>query len=146
MIELLKLPDERLRAKAKPVKKIDDHVKEIAQELLDRLQIKESVGLAAPQYGEMIRLIVIRYRGVEAVFVNPEIVKMSGHHLVQEGCLSIPHKQFEVRRPKTVKVRGLNLDGQIRSLRGHDELAAIICHEVDHLDGILIDQRGSQIN
>ena len=144
--KLLKVPDERLRQKSRPVEKIDDYVTEVAQFLLDQLAPTESIGLAACQYGEMIRLIVVRIQGIERVFVNPALVKKSDKtHLLSEACRSIPGKKFAIERPKIVKIRGLGLDGEMHSLKGHDLVAQCLCHELDHLDGVLIDTIGRYI-
>ncbi len=139
--KLLVVPDERLRQKSKPVEKIDDYVKELAQFLLDQLAQTKSWGMAACQYGEMVRLIVVSVRGLDRVFVNPEFVSKSAQtRIVSEACRSIPGKNFMVRRPKIVKIRGLGLDGKTHSLRGRDVLAQVLCHEMDHLDGVLLDE------
>jgi peptide deformylase len=148
---LLTVPDTRLRQKSESVKEVDAYVKELAQFLLGQLDLRETadlvpVGFAAAQYGELIRLIVIRFRGIEKVFVNPEIVKRSEKtYRATESCMSIPGRYFYVERPKIVKVKGLNLDGKWHSLKGHDVLAQILCHEIDHCDGVLIDRIGQSL-
>ena len=142
MRKLLVVPDLRLRQKSEPVKSIDAYVKELAQEMLMRLSPMKAVGFSAVQFGELIRLIVVRVRGLEVVLVNPEIVKQVGEHVVREGCKSVPGKLFAVKRPKIVKVRGLNLDGQVKAVKGRDFLAQALAHEVDHCDGVMIDKIG----
>ena len=140
---LLTVPNECLRAVSRPV--VDPHdvyVRELAEYMLSQLEPLHAVGLAAPQFGELSRLFVARLCGVELVLVNPEVVKRRGEHTVVEGCISIPGRHFAVKRPKIVKVRGLGLDGKMRSVKGHDLLAQIFCHEIDHLDGVLIDKSG----
>jgi len=143
--QLLIVPDERLRQQAKPIERIDESVRSLATFLLSQVEPTESIGLAATQYGEMVRLIVIRLQGIERVIINPEIVKRQGEHSVEESCRSIPKLHFELQRPRVVKVRGLDPDGNPVSLKGHDTLAQCICHEVDHLDGILLDTIGKVI-
>lgn len=143
--------DIRLRQKSEPVKEVDAYVKELAQFLLGQLDLRQiigfvPVGFAAVQYGEMVRLIVIRFQGIEKVFVNPEIVKRSQKtHRVTESCMSLPGRYFYVKRPKLVKIKGLNLNSEWHSLKGHDALAQILCHEIDHCDGVLIDQIGQSL-
>lgn len=138
--ELLTIPDMRLRQKCKSIENIDSYVKELAQEMLSQLTPRKAVGFAAPQFGELVRLIVVRVRGLEVVLINPEVVKTRGEHVAVEGCRSIPGKLFAVPRPKLVKVRGLGLDGQVHSVKGHDLLAQVLLHEMNHLDGLLIDR------
>jgi peptide deformylase len=139
---LLVVPDARLRQKSEPVKEINEYVCELAQELLRKVDFHKAIGFAAPQFGEMIRLFVIRYQGLEVVMANPEIVKEVGTHWMLEGCRSIPGREYSIKRPKVVKVRGLGLDGRIKTVKGHDTLAAALCHEIDHLNGILVDVKG----
>lgn len=74
-----------------------------------------------------------------------ELVYTKGFHVVEESCLSIPDKEFTLRRAKIVKVRGLTLDGVTGSFRGRDVLAQVFQHELNHLDGLLIDQAGEEV-
>jgi len=144
-LELLLVPDERLRQKSEPASDPTcSYIKELAKFMLGRLN-QGAVAFAAPQFGEMIRLFVARVWGIEIVFVNPEITKNVGEHTVIEGCLSIPDRVFWVRCPKTVKVKGFNLDGRPISMKEHDFLAQVFCHEIDHLDGVLIDEIGREV-
>ncbi|MBA7706456.1 Peptide deformylase [subsurface metagenome] len=76
--------------------------------------------------------------------INPELVYAKGKYIVQESCLSIPGKEFTVRRAKIVKIRGLTLDNVMRTFRGRDLLAQVFQHELNHIDGILIDQIGER--
>lgn len=140
---LLTVPNTLLRQKSKPLKEVDSYVKELAQFLLSQLELIDAAGLAAVQYGELVRLIVVRFQGIERVFVNPEIATRSEKaHWLPEGCRSIPGLVFAVKRPKIVKVKGLNLDGEWHSLKAHDILAQLLCHEIDHCDGLMIDKTG----
>lgn len=144
--ELLVVPDERLRQKSQPVDKIDEHVKEFGEFLQSECRRIGAFGLAAIQYGEPLRMFAIKVHGIEAVFVNPEIVKKSPKgHVVMEACCSIPSKVFATVRPKLVKIRGLDLNGRMHTLKGHDVLAQALCHEMDHLDGVLIDKSGRYV-
>jgi len=147
--ELLVIPDKRLRQKSKPIEKIDGYVRELAQEMLAQLDVpiegRKTIGFSAPQLGEMVRLIVIRLHGLEIVLANPTIVKTVGKHKVTESCRSIPGRFYRVERPKVVKVRGMAMDGSIKAAKGHDPLAACLCHETDHCDGIMIDRIGEML-
>ena len=142
MRELLVVPDPRLRQKSQPVAEINGYVAELVSEMLGNLDSFKAIGFSAPQFGELLRVFVVRYQGIEIVMVNPEIVKEVGGHSLIEGCKSIPGKWYYVRRPKIVKVRGLGLDGKIKTVKAHDVLAACLRHEYDHLEGTLIDRIG----
>lgn len=143
---LLTVPDERLRKVSRPfADPCCAYVRDLAEYMLSQLEPLRAIGLSAPQFGELSRLIVVRLQGIELVLVNPEITKRRGAHLVAEGCTSIPGRYFAVKRPKIVKVRGYDLDGKMHSVKGHDLLAQVLCHEVDHLNGVLIDQSGKEI-
>lgn len=148
-IELLVVPDKRLRQKSKPIEKIDGYVCELAQEMLAQLDIPieglKTIGFSAPQFGEMVRLITVRFHGLEIVLANPTIVKSVGKHKVVERCRSIPGKLYRVERPKVVKVKGMVLDGSIKVVKGHDLLATCLHHETDHCDGIMIDRIGDML-
>lgn len=149
MRELVKLPDELLRQKSEPVKKIDKRIKELAQEMVEFMRHHPAdslrpIGLSAVELGELVRVIAFRRNPTSPeadiqVLINPELVYQKGHRLVYESCLSIPGKRFTVRRAKLVKIRGLTLDGTMRSFRGRDILAQVFQHELNHLDGILLD-------
>lgn len=148
-MELLVVPDERLRQKSKPIESIDGYVRDLAREMLAQLDIpiegRKTIGFAAPQFGEMVRLIVIRLQGLEIVLANPVITKSTGTHKVIEGCRSAPGKLYHVERPKIVKVKGMALDGSVEVVKGHDLLAACLCHETDHCDGVMIDRIGEML-
>lgn len=155
MRELTKLPDPVLKRKAKPVKEIDSEIKSLAQEMIDFLDAHQDddlkpIGLAAPQLGELVRVITFRRnpqltdKADTQVLINPVLVYAKSFHLVRESCLSIPGKVFTLRRAKIVKIRGLNLDGAQRSFRGHGLLAQVFQHELGHLNGVLIDQLGEE--
>lgn len=148
-IQLITVPDERLRQKCKPIEGIDGYVRELAQEMLAQVDVPieglRTIGLSAPQFGEMVRLITIRLQGLDIVLANPVIVKSVGRHIVVESCRSIPGKLYQVERPKIVKVKGMALDGSIKVVKGHDLLAACLCHETDHCDGVMIDRIGDML-
>jgi len=153
--ELIKLPNPLLRLKSQPVKKIDRGVKELALEMVDFMRLHRGdaarpVGLSAVQLGELVRIIAFRGNPQSQeelrvqVLINPELVYEKGHQVVNESCLSIPGRTFALRRAKIVKIRGLTLDGVVRSFRGRDLLALVFQHEIGHLDGILIDKLREQ--
>jgi len=131
--------DSTLRHPSREIKKIDAEIRELASELLARLTPLGAIGLSAPQFGENVQLFVIEMQGLKIVMLNPKLVKSKGIYRVHEGCTSIPGKMFMVQRPKLVKFKGIDLDGREFVAKGHDRLAQVLCHEVDHLKGVLID-------
>jgi len=95
------------------------------------------VGLAAPQVGILKRVVVIDIGDGPIILINPEIVEANGEVKDVEGCLSVPGKQGNVIRPKYVKVKAEDRDGNSIEIQGEDLLARALCHEIDHLNGIL---------
>lgn len=142
-LPILYVPDPRLRAKAKPVTPADaDRVRDLAAKMLATMYAAPGIGLAAPQVGELLRLVVIDLQKEESrdpvVLVNPEIVAASAETATrEEGCLSLPGQYADVTRPARVKVRYLDLGGAKREIEGEGLLSACLQHEVDHLDGVL---------
>lgn len=103
----------------------------------ETLYEEDGVGLAAPQVGVLKRVIVIDVGEGILKLVNPEITYSEGKAVDIEGCLSIPGSEGEVERPKKVKVKALNEKGEEIVIEGEDLLARALCHEIDHLNGIL---------
>lgn len=140
---ILILPDARLRAVADPIEKIDDGIKALAKDMLDTMYEAPGIGLAAPQIGELKRIVVmdLAKEGEPAdplVMINPEILKYSEETVVtEEGCLSIPELFYEVERPAEVTVRYTDLEGRTVEKDATERLAICIQHELDHLDGVL---------
>ena len=140
---ILILPDERLRAIAEPIATVDEEVKQLAKDMLDTMYEAPGIGLAAPQIGELRRIVVmdLAKEGEDPdpiVMVNPEILKYSDETVVtEEGCLSIPELYYDVERPAEVTVRYTDLDGKVVEREASDRLAICIQHEIDHLDGVL---------
>jgi len=156
MRELLTVPNNTLRSVCKPVEGIDDEVKSIAQDLADHIFAHREdkiapVSMAAPQLGESIRVIAFypnpayRERDGIDVLINPELLKSRKFVVLRETCLSIPGKAFWVTRAKRVKVRGLDLNGKTKTYKATELLAQMLQHEIDHLDGKLIDKIGREI-
>ncbi len=155
MRELVKLPSQALRRKSARVKTVDSKIKALAKEMVDFMRTRQTgtlrpIGLSAPQLGELVRVIAFNRNPMSIeeeiqVLVNPEFVYQKGKQVVLESCLSIPGKEFTLRRAKIVKIRGLTLDGVERSFRGRDLLAQVFQHEIDHLNGVLIDSIGVRI-
>lgn len=133
--------DDRLRKKAKPVSDIlTSRTQEIIQDLMDTLYDHGGgIGLAANQIGILRRIFIIDLQDEAGlrVFVNPEIIAQEGEQHYQEGCLSIPGYQGLVKRPAKVKIRAWNEKAEEFELEADGLLAVCICHENDHLDGVL---------
>lgn len=140
---ILILPDARLRAVADPIDKVDDDVKQLAKDMLDTMYAAPGIGLAAPQVGELRRLVVMDLaKDGETpdpiVMINPEILKFSDETVVtEEGCLSIPDLYYEVERPADVTVKYTDLEGNTVTRDATERLSICIQHELDHLDGVL---------
>ena len=128
--------DECLRKVCKPVKSVNLRTRILIEDMFDTMYESGGVGLAAPQIGVLKRIVVMDTDDNQHVLINPQILEVSGEQTGYEGCLSIPGKSGIVTRPDYVKVKGEGL------------LARCICHECDHLDGILYSDKaeGGLIN
>jgi peptide deformylase len=150
--EVLQFPDPRLKRVSEPVEVIDDAIRALAADMLDVMYDEPGIGLAAPQVGESIRLIVVDTEWTEEgaernplVLVNPEILEREGAITWIEGCLSVPDFQADVERAQKVRIRGLDLDGREVVEEAEDLRAVCFQHEIDHLDGILFIDRISRL-
>ncbi|WMJ76050.1 MULTISPECIES: peptide deformylase [unclassified Sedimentibacter] len=134
--------DEILRKKSKEIGAVDDRIKTLLDDMLETMYENDGVGLAAPQVGILKRAVVIDVDdGNVYKMINPKIIKKSGEQLGQEGCLSVPEKKGNVNRPMNVTVEYTDDSGKPVTLKAEGILARAICHEVDHLDGILFIDR-----
>lgn len=132
------LGDDILRKRSKQVEKIDDRVLILLKDMADTMYGTDNgAGLAAPQVGILKRIVVIDMGEGLISLINPEIVESGGEQEVIEGCLSIPGKWGKLIRPARVKVKALNEKGEEFIIEGQGDLAKCLCHEIDHLDGIL---------
>ena len=135
--------DDVLRKHARKVDKFDARLHELLTDMAETMRAGEGVGLAAPQVGVLKRAVVIdvsaiREEGDEVLeLVNPEIVSTEGENTVIEGCLSVPGRAGRVVRPEKVTVKAQDRDGNAIEVTGAGMLAVCLCHELDHLDGIL---------
>ncbi len=131
------LGDDILRKKCRVVETIDDKIITLLDDMADTMYEANGVGLAAPQIGVLKRIAVIDTGDGLIELINPEIIEKSGSQTADEGCLSVPKKYGKVERPQKVTVRATNRDGEEFELTGEDLLARAICHETDHLDGVV---------
>jgi peptide deformylase len=148
--DIRQYPDPVLRKKATPVKVFDDELRKVVDDMVETMYAEPGVGLAAPQIGVSLRLLVTDISVGEKpdaliVLANPKIVSSSGRVIEEEGCLSIADIRAEIPRAEFVEIRGWNLDQQEVSLKGRGYLARAFQHEMDHLDGILIWDHMSKI-
>ena len=149
LLEILTYPDPILKQVSEPVEEINSDVTALIQDLLETMYEAPGIGLAAPQVGQLKRVVVLDldYRSGEErkpiVLVNPEIVFSEGEILFEEACLSVPEYSAEVKRFEKIKVKGLNEKGEDVEIEGEGLLSVALQHEIDHLDGILfIDRLG----
>jgi peptide deformylase len=129
--------DPLIRKKSKPVKEVTNKIKILLDDMHDTLIHADGLGLAAPQVGVLKRIVIIEYEDRLYELINPEIIESSGTQRRTEGCLSIPGKNGLVERPAYVKVRAQDRDGNEIIVDGEELLAVALCHELDHLDGVL---------
>lgn len=143
LLPILTIPDARLKQVCKPLPGVDGRVATLLDDMLETMYKAPGIGLAAPQVGVLERVIVVDVADKEEkpaplLMVNPEIVQASDElQVIQEGCLSIPEIYAEVTRPRAVKVKYLDRDGEVRTLDAEGLLSTCIQHEIDHLNGVL---------
>lgn len=141
-LHILKYPDPFLAGKAEPIPEITPEIRQLADDMAEAMYANEGVGLAAPQVGRNLRLVVIDLSGPEKresrlTLVNPVIVEASGEQEDEEGCLSVRDYRATVKRAAKVAVEALDLDGQPLRIEAEELFAVCLQHEIDHLDGIL---------
>ncbi len=130
--------DEILRKKCKNVEQVDDKIRELLDDMAETMyHTGNGAGLAACQVGILKRLVVIDMGNGLIKLVNPVLLASSGVQECVEGCLSFPNRWGKTIRPKKVTVQALNENGEEIILTGEDDLAKCLCHELDHLDGIV---------
>lgn len=129
--------DEVLRKKCKPVQEITPNICTLLDDMADTMYAADGVGLAAPQVGILKRVVVIDIGEGLLELINPVIVEATGSQIDYEGCLSVPGESARVDRPAYVKVEAMNREGQQIMVEGEGLMAVALCHELDHLDGIL---------
>lgn len=134
---VVKLGDETLRKKCKPVTAFDEKLGILIDDMKETLKKENGVGLAAPQVGLLKRVIVVNDGEKYFELVNPVIIKESGIQKNVEGCLSIPNKYGITKRPLKVSVKAFDRNGKEFKVAGTDLMARCYCHEIDHLNGIL---------
>ena len=146
IIEVRKAGDKVLKEKAEPVLKVDKKIRKLLDDMAQTMYNADGVGLAAPQVGVSLRVIVIDVDEELIELINPVIIKSEGCELGNEGCLSIPGVFGEVERFSEVTVTGLNRYGRTVSITGTGLLSRALQHEIDHLNGILFIEKAKTIH
>jgi len=147
---IVKWGDPVLHVPSRSVEKIDDEIRKLVVDMVDTMYAAPGIGLAAPQIGVPLRVIVIDLSvGADPEqlikLVNPVLLEKDGEQKVEEGCLSAPGFGGVPLRPARISVGGLDLDGNEQSYEGTELLARAFCHEIDHLDGLLFVDRLSPL-
>jgi len=145
ILEIRKDGDPVLRQKAAPVAVIDDRMRQLAADMLETMYNAPGVGLAAPQVGVAVRLIVVDDGSGPHTLFNPRVVSRRGEVCEEEGCLSIPGMIGKVRRAAQVEVEAYDRSGRRIVVRGDDLLSIVLQHETDHLDGVLFTDKAESL-
>jgi len=152
ILPIKKYPDPVLRKKCQEVKELTEEIKKLGLDMLETMIVNQGVGLAAPQVGELKRIIVVHpilkrtpeeiAARTPQVFINPKIIKKSRETIIEEeGCLSFPGLFLKVKRAKEVEIEALNENGEKIHFKVEGLAARVFQHEIDHLDGILFIDR-----
>jgi peptide deformylase len=139
-------PDPVLRQKAKRVRSVDGSIHKLIADMIETMHAAPGVGLAAPQVGIPLRVIVIGLPEQEDIaLINPQIVRRKGERVVNEGCLSVPGYIGQIKRAESVTVKGRDRSGKEVRIKAEELLSQALEHEIDHINGILyIDHLESQ--
>ncbi|MFC1934627.1 peptide deformylase [Chloroflexota bacterium] len=142
IIPIRVVPDPILRQKSKRVRNINGSIQKLIGDMIETMHAAPGVGLAAPQVGVSLRVIVIGIPEQEDIaLINPEIVRRKGERLVNEGCLSVPGYVGEVKRAESVTAKGRDQNGKEIRIKADGLLAQALEHEINHINGVLyIDQ------
>ena len=144
--EIVQVGDKVLRQKCAPVTRFDGELCALLDDMKETLRKAEGAGLAAPQVGVPIRAVVVDVEEGYFEFINPVFVWQKGEQVGPEGCLSIRGKAGTVRRPSKVKLLFQDRNGDKYSLVARDFFARAVCHELDHLDGVLYTDKAENVH
>lgn len=143
LLKIYQYPEKVLRKETEVIDNFDEELKQLAQDMAETMYDAPGIGLAAPQIGESIKMIVVdtskdpEEQKVFLTMINPEIVAHEGSQLDEEGCLSVPELTAKVKRYKNIKVSYQDLEGNSLEIDAQDRFAVVLQHEIDHLNGIL---------
>lgn len=136
--------DELLRKKSKPVKDFDERLWMLLDDMRETMVKNNGVGIAAVQVGVLKRAVIVEPNNMFLELINPQIISMEGEDEEEEGCLSVPKVNGIVKRPMKVTVKAQDRYGYEFTITGEKYLARVMCHEIDHLDGVLFIDRISK--
>lgn len=143
---LTTIPEPILRKRARRVTEFGKYLQALIDEMISTMKYRQGTGIAAPQVGESLRLIVVENEDKMYVMANPEIIQSSVETEINvEGCLSIPNIGAKVERSISVTVKGFDRNGKPIRIKAKGMLARIFQHEIDHINGILIIERAKEI-
>ncbi|MDR1515364.1 MAG: peptide deformylase [Synergistaceae bacterium] len=145
ILDVLVYPDPALRVMAEDVTRFDDKLKKLISDMWETMYLSKGIGLAAPQVGVPMRLVVIDWEGIRYALVNPRIVEEEGEERAEEGCLSFPGIFEEITRPNKIRVVYQDENGDARDEVIEGFLARVFCHEIDHLDAKLMIDKLSRL-
>ncbi len=138
--------DEVLRKRSREVRQVDDRIRMILDDMLETMRDYDGVGIAAPQVGILKRIFIVEAEEGDVLeAVNPEILSMEGLVAGEEGCLSVPGYFGTVERPEKVRLRAQDRKGEFYEIEAEGLKAVAICHEYDHLEGVLFTDKASGI-
>lgn len=135
--KIVMMGDELLRKKSKPVRVFDEYLWNLLDDMKETMHHKNGMGLAAVQVGILKRVIIIEANNMFVELINPVITKERGEDIEEEGCLSVGKMTGLVKRPMEVTVTAQDRYGYNFTITGEKYLARVLCHEIDHLDGVL---------
>lgn len=148
VLKILHYPDQRLRIIAKPIKKINKEIDEIAKNMIETMHQEEGIGLAATQVNihlQIITINIINEKERNLILINPKIIEKKGNISIEEGCLSIPEYRAFIPRFNYIKVQAMNLKNEKIEIEADSILSICIQHEIDHLNGKLFIDYLSQL-
>lgn len=145
ILPILQIGDEILKKKSAPVTEYNDELKKLLDDMKQTLADAKGAGLAAPQVGRNIRAFIVDTDEGYYEFINPVILGTSGSQYGVEGCLSVKGKWGDVKRPRKVTVEAFDRNGKKFKVVARDFFARAVCHENDHLDGILYVEKANNL-
>lgn len=134
-------PEKILRKKCKVVRKVDDNIRELLDEMYKLMMVSDGVGLAGNQAGLDLKLVVVEAEGETFKLVNPKIIQKHGEITFREGCLSFPGIELDIKRANKIKVAALNEKGELVDIDAQGMLAVVFQHEIDHTNGTVFIDR-----
>lgn len=146
LLEIKKAGNKILKEQAQPVLKIDKRIRKLLDDMAETMESADGVGLAAPQVGASLRVIILDVGEGLIELINPVIIACTGCELGNEGCLSIPGVYGEVERFAEVTVEGFNRFGKKTTITGSGLLSRALQHEIDHLEGVLFIEKAQTIH